>query len=125
MRSAPPSRSSVPIHEVTEDAGAARVSTFAGDPSRIDEGLRMAVQDVLPDARTIEGWMGIVMLVDRLTGTERTMTLLGEPRRARRERVRRERASRAGRRSDRAAYRLGERFEVPLAFDRAPRLVTV
>jgi len=115
----------VPIHEVTEGAGAARVSTFAGDPSRIDEGLRMAVQDVLPDARTIEGWMGIVMLVDRSTGTERTMTLWESlDALAASESAASELRARA---ADEAGQRIVsvERFEVPLAFDRAPRLVTV
>ena len=115
----------VAIHEVSEGAGAARVSTFAGDPSRIDEGLRLAVQDVLPDARTIDGWMGIVMLVDRLTGTERTMTLWESIDALAASESAGERASSAGGRRGGQRIVSVERFEVPLAFDRAPRLVTV
>jgi hypothetical protein len=115
----------VAIHEVSEGATAARISTFAGDPARIDEGLRHAVQEVLPDARAIDGWKGIVMLVDRLTGSERTITLW-ESREALEasEAAAEELRARA---ADEAAQQIisVERFEVPLAFDRAPRLVTV
>ena len=115
----------VPIHEVTEGATAARISTFAGDPSRMEEGLRLAVQDVLPDARTMDGWMGIVMLVDRLTGMERTMTLWESiDALTSSESPASELRARA---ADEAGQRIVsvERFEVPLAFDLAPRLVTV
>jgi hypothetical protein len=65
----------IAIHEVAEGAMAARISTFAGDPAKVEEGLRHAVQDVLPDARGIDGWKGIVMMIDRLTGSEKTITL--------------------------------------------------
>ena len=115
----------VAIHEVSEGAAAARISTFAGDPSKIDEGLRHAVQDVLPDARSIDGWKGIVMLVDRLTGSERTITLWES-----REALEASEAAAdqlRARAAEEAEQRIVsvERFEVPLAFDRAPRLVTV
>jgi hypothetical protein len=115
----------VAIHEVAEDVGAVRISTFSGDPARIDEGLRHAVQDVLPDARGIEGWKGIIMLVDRETGIERTMTLW-ESRAA----LEASEAA-AGELRSRAADEAGqqivsvERYDVALSFDRAPRLVTV
>jgi heme-degrading monooxygenase HmoA len=114
-----------PIHEVADGAAAARVRTFAGAPSKVEDGLRHAVQDVLPDARSIEGWKGIVMLVDRLTGAEKTMTLWES-----REALAASEAA-ADELRARAAEEAGqrivsvERFEVPLAFDRAPRLITV
>jgi hypothetical protein len=115
----------VVIHDVADGAEAARISTFAGDPSRIEESLRHAVQDILPDARSIDGWKGIVMLVDRLTGSERTITLWEsrealEASEAPADQLRARAAEEAGQRIVSV-----ERFEVPLAFDRAPRLVTV
>jgi len=114
----------VAIHEVSEGAAAARISTFAGDPSKIDESMRHAVQDVLPDARALDGWKGIVMLIDRLTGSERTITLWEsrealEASEAAADQLRARAAEEAGQRIISV-----ERFEVPLAFDRAPRLVT-
>lgn len=115
----------VAIHEVAEGAGAARVSTFAGDPAMIDEGLRHAVQDILPEARAIDGWMGIVMLVDRATGAEKTLTLWEsraalDASEAAADDLRRRAAQDAGQ-----SIVSVDRYEVPLAFDRAPRLVTV
>ena len=115
----------VAIHEVAEGAAAARVTTFAGDPARIDEGLRAAVQDVLPDARAIDGWMGIVMLVDRRTGAERTITLWQD--RAALDASEVAADELRARAAEDAGQRIVsvERYEIPLAFDRAPRLVTV
>ena len=115
----------VAFHDVVEGAAAARISTFAGDPAKLDEGLRHAVQDVLPDARAIDGWRGIVMLVDRMTGAEKTITLWEsqaalEASEAAAEDLR-------ARAAEDSAQRIVsvERFEVPISFDRAPRLVTV
>jgi hypothetical protein len=115
----------VPLHEIVEGATAARISTFAGDPSMIEEGLRHAVQDVLPEARAIDGWKGIVMLVDRTTGAEKTMTLWEsraalDASEAAAQELRARAAEEAGQRIVSV-----ERFDVPLSFDRAPRLVTV
>jgi hypothetical protein len=115
----------VPLHEIVEGATAARISTFAGDPSMIEEGLRHAVQDVLPEARAIDGWKGIVMLVDRTTGAEKTMTLWDsraalDASEAAAQELRARAAEEAGQRIVSV-----ERFDVPLSFDRAPRLVTV
>jgi hypothetical protein len=115
----------VAIHEVAEDVGAVRISTFSGDPARIDEGLRHAVQDVLPDARGIEGWKGIIMLVDRETGIERTMTLWES--RAALEASEAATGELRARAADEAGQQIVsvERYDVALSFDRAPRLVTV
>jgi len=115
----------IAIHEVAEGAMAARISTFAGDPAKVEEGLRHAVQDVLPDARGIDGWKGIVMMIDRLTGSEKTITLWEsrealDASEAAADELRTRAAEEAGQRIVSV-----ERFEVALAFDRAPRLITV
>ena len=115
----------IAIHEVAEGAMAARISTFAGDPAKVEEGLRHAVQDVLPDARGIDGWKGIVMMIDRLTGSEKTITLWEsrealDASEAAADELRARAAEEAGQRIVSV-----ERFEVALAFDRAPRLITV
>lgn len=113
----------VAVHEVTDGAAAARMSTFSGDPAMSDDDIRRAIDDVLGDLRSIDGWRGIVTLVDRATGTQKTMTLW-ESADALAASERQADALRA-----RAAEQSGgaiagvERFEVPLAFDRAPRLV--
>ena len=115
----------VAIHEVAEGAKAARISSFAGDPARVDEALRHAVQEVLPDARMLDGWKGIVMLVDRMTGSERTITLW-ESREALQasETAAEELRTRAAAEAGQEIVSV-ERFDVPLAFDRAPRLISV
>ena len=115
----------IAIHEVAEGAMAARISTFAGDPAKVEEGLRHAVQDVLPDARGIDGWKGIVMMIDRLTGSEKTITLWEsrealDASEAAADELRTRAAEEAGQRIVSV-----ERFEIALAFDRAPRLITV
>jgi len=115
----------IAIHEVADGAMAARISTFAGDPAKVEEGLRHAVQDVLPDARGIDGWKGIVMMIDRLTGSEKTITLWEsrealDASEAAADELRTRAAEEAGQRIVSV-----ERFEVALAFDRAPRLITV
>ena len=115
----------IAIHEVAEGAMAARISTFAGDPAKVEEGLRHAVQDVLPDARGIDGWRGIVMMIDRLTGSEKTITLWEsretlDASEAAADELRARAAEEAGQRIVSV-----ERFEIALAFDRAPRLITV
>ena len=115
----------IAIHEVAEGAMAARISTFAGDPAKVEEGLRHAVQDVLPDARGIDGWKGIVMMIDGLTGSEKTITLWESREALEASEVAADQLR--ARAADEAEQRIVsvERFEVPLAFDRAPRLVTV
>lgn len=113
----------VAIHEVREGAAAARVSTFSGPTDMSAEDIRRALDDVLSDLRSINGWKGIVSMVDRRSGTQKTMTLW--------ESTAALRASEqdADALRGRAASELGgtiagvDRFEVALAFDRAPRLV--
>ena len=65
----------VAIHEVSDDVHAARVTTFAGDPAQVEKSLRHAVEEVLPELRTIDGWQGIIVAVDRASGAEKVITL--------------------------------------------------
>ena len=54
----------------------ARVSTFeGGDPNHIDPGVLRTRKDVLPAARELEGFKGVISLADRETGEEMTITL--------------------------------------------------
>ena len=72
-------RTSVEVFEVAleedgEGARAARVSSFVGDPARIDEGTRHAEENVLPKARQLPGWKGFMSLVDRESGRSKLIT---------------------------------------------------
>jgi hypothetical protein len=73
-------RTSVEVYEVAldeagEGAKAARVSSFEGPADKIDEGTRYAEENVLPRARQMKGWKGVVSLVDRKSGRSRLITL--------------------------------------------------
>ena len=46
----------------------ARVSTLEGPPEHMDEGLRQAREVVLPGAKQIEGFKGMIALGDRQSG---------------------------------------------------------
>ena len=46
----------------------ARVSTLEGPPELIDEGLRQVREVVLPGARHIDGFKGMIALADRQSG---------------------------------------------------------
>jgi hypothetical protein len=115
----------VAIHEVSDDVHAARVTSFAGDPTQVEKSLRHAVEDVLPELRTIDGWQGIIVAVDRSSGAEKVITLWEsqEAMAASESQADQLRSSVA----DNAAQTIEavKRFEVPMAFDRAPRLITV
>jgi heme-degrading monooxygenase HmoA len=72
-------RTSIEVYEVAleedgEGAQAARVSSFEGDPERIDEGTRHAQENVLPKARQLPGWKGFISLVDRESGRSKLIT---------------------------------------------------
>ena len=64
----------VAINELGQDAGAARVSRLAGSADRIDESIRFAEESVLPSARRLEGWRGVLSLVDRRSGAVTLIT---------------------------------------------------
>jgi heme-degrading monooxygenase HmoA len=56
----------------------ARVSRFeANAPGDIDESVRIARERVLPVARELEGFKGIIGLADRATGNSLAITLWG------------------------------------------------
>jgi len=75
-------RTSVDVYEVAfqeggEGAKAARVSSLEGPVEKIDEGTRRAQENVLPKARQVSGWKGVVSLVDRRSGRGKIITLWG------------------------------------------------
>ena len=115
----------VAVHEIAEGAAAARVSILSGDPGSIDEGIRHAVEEILPEAQALEGWKGIVMLTDRATGGARIITLWESmdalaATETQATDLRQRTAQAAGQQITGV-----ERYEVAMSFDRAPRLVGV
>jgi heme-degrading monooxygenase HmoA len=46
----------------------ARISTFEGSPEQIDESLRQAREEVLPQAKQLDGFRGLIALGDRQSG---------------------------------------------------------
>ena len=65
----------VAIEEVAEGARAARVSSLEGPPDRVDEGIRFIREQILPEAGDLTGWRGVIALIDRATGSTKTITL--------------------------------------------------
>jgi heme-degrading monooxygenase HmoA len=53
----------------------ARVSTIQGSADQIDEGIERVRETTLPAIKEIDGFKGIVSLVDRQTGKGLTVTL--------------------------------------------------
>lgn len=54
----------------------ARVTTIeSGDPARIDESTQFAHDNILPRARQMPGWQGVLSLGDRNTGDGFLITL--------------------------------------------------
>ncbi len=53
----------------------ARVSIFEGSPDELDEGLRQAREQVLPRARQMDGFKGLIALGDRQSGKTLGITL--------------------------------------------------
>ena len=53
----------------------ARVSTFEGPVAKIDEGIQYAETTILPRLKEVDGWKGVISLVDRKSGKELTITL--------------------------------------------------
>jgi heme-degrading monooxygenase HmoA len=73
-------RRSVDVFEVViaeggEGAQAARVSKLEGPSDKIDEGTRHAQEEILPQARQLDGFRGVVSLVDRERGRTKLITL--------------------------------------------------
>jgi len=65
----------VAIEDVGEGARTARVSSLEGPPDKIDEGIRFIKEQILPEARELIGWRGVIALVDRAAGRTKTITL--------------------------------------------------
>jgi len=65
----------VAIEDVGEGARTARVSSLEGPPDKIDEGIRFIKEQLLPEARDLIGWWGVIALVDRAAGRTKTITL--------------------------------------------------
>jgi heme-degrading monooxygenase HmoA len=53
----------------------ARVSIFEGSPDRIDDSLRQVREQVLPRAREMDGFKGLIALGDRQSGKTLGITL--------------------------------------------------
>jgi heme-degrading monooxygenase HmoA len=72
-------RASVDVYEVVlaeggERAEAARLSVLEGPADRIDEGIRNAQDEILPQVRQIDGFQGALSLVDRENGRTKLLT---------------------------------------------------
>ena len=72
-------RTAVEKYEVVmqdvHDAAAARMSRLEGSPEGIDEGIRVAEESIFPQARQLEGFRGVLSLVDRSSGRTMILTL--------------------------------------------------
>ena len=55
----------------------ARVSTYQGptDPDQIEEGLRHVRENILPQVQQMDGFKGVVGLLDRQSGKSLSITL--------------------------------------------------
>jgi hypothetical protein len=77
-------RASVQVYEVAIDSvadggRAARVTRFEGSPDRIDDGVLFINEYIIPDASELTGWRGLITLVDRGTGSTRTISFWDGP----------------------------------------------
>ena len=115
----------VALHEVSGDPAAARISVFSGDPAKVDEIIRTGAEEILPEIRTIDGWKGILMLVDRATGATQAITLWES------QGAMSASETQATAMRERTAKTAGEtitgveHYEVAMSFDRAPTLAGV
>ncbi len=53
----------------------ARVSTYQGEPGSVEEATRVAREKILPAARELEGFAGVLILDDSSTGKSMSITL--------------------------------------------------
>jgi hypothetical protein len=65
----------VALHEVRSEGKAARVSKLEGPADRVDESIRRSQDEILPRARQMPGWTGVITLVDRSSGKTKLITL--------------------------------------------------
>jgi hypothetical protein len=77
-------RMTLQVYEVavSQDAGeasCARVTRLEGSPDRLDDGVLFLNESIVPQIRELAGWTGLLVLVDRGTGSTRTMSLWDSP----------------------------------------------
>lgn len=77
-------RKSVGIYEVAIDdidggARAARMSSLEGSTDAIDKGISFIKETIIPEASDLTGWRGVLTLVDRTTGSAKTITFWDGP----------------------------------------------
>jgi hypothetical protein len=61
--------------KVHHTASHARVAEFEGDPSKIDEAVKLLEANVLPNVRNLPGFQGGFWIIDRATGKGAGVTL--------------------------------------------------
>jgi hypothetical protein len=113
----------VVVHEVLNEAKAARVSTIKAAPEAVDELVRYAEETILPEARELEGWCGVIGIVNRSKGKAKLITLWESQ-----EALQASETAGDDLRRRSADHVSGEiahvgRFDVPIMRDRAPKLV--
>jgi hypothetical protein len=113
----------VTIHEVLDDAKAARVSGIKATPETVDDLVRYAEDTILPEARELDGWKGVIALVNRSAGKAKLITLWESQEALQASETAAEGLRR--RSADHVSGEIGQvrRFEVPLMYDRAPKLI--
>jgi heme-degrading monooxygenase HmoA len=100
-----------------------RITRLEGSPDQIDEGMEYVRGTILPAARELDGFRGIVSLTDRASGKGLTITFWET------EEAMRASEERANQMRDEAASALGgsiagvERYEVTLSEMTAPAVV--
>lgn len=62
-------------HEVHDGANAVRISRLKGSPATSDETFASAVDNVASELKTIDGWKGLIVSLDRMTGASTAFTL--------------------------------------------------
>jgi hypothetical protein len=77
-------RASVHVYEVAIDSvadggRAARVTRFEGSPDQLDDGVLFINEYVVPEVTELTGWRGLLVLVDRGTGSVRTISFWDGP----------------------------------------------
>ena len=100
-----------------------RITFLEGSPEQLEEGIEFVRSTILPAARELEGFRGILSLSDRASGKGLTITLWET------EEAMRASEERANQMRDEAARALGgaiagvERYEVTLSEMTAPATV--
>ncbi len=69
----------VAIDDIADGARAARVSSLEGSIDAIDKGISFIKETIIPEASDITGWRGILTLIDRQTGSAKTITFWDGP----------------------------------------------